>query len=135
MKLLIALVLSLSIFTIVGCDSGPQKAKVSGTVTLDGNPLEEATVQFDANDGSVPEIVKIAEGEFSGEVTPGMKTLRFRAMRLAEKLSPTKMENRGGGMKPPYSNILPQKYGRGSDIQLDVLLEGNAELKYELKSK
>ncbi len=117
---------------VVGCaDPGPPTKYVSGSVTLDGEPLEDAFVEFQPGDGSRGTTLMIAAGEFSGDVLVGNMTVRFFAMRPAKpdpRLSPLEMQN-------PRKNILPDRYGFDSTTQLDLTTEEGTGLSYQLDSK
>ena len=56
-------------FLVCGCDSAERTVAISGTVTFNGEPLDDAILQIDKNDGSAPVFVKIVDGEFSGPVS------------------------------------------------------------------
>ena len=117
--------------SLAGCGGGPKTAKVSGTVTLDGKPLDEAVIEFDAGDGSVPTSLEISGGEFSGTVVVGEKTLRFFAMRPSKRdrrLAPTDVQ-------APLENTLPDRYGNDSEFMLVVTPENAAGLSYDLQSQ
>ena len=105
-------------------------AEISGTVTLDGNPLNDAVVQVDAGDGAVPTSLPISEGQFAGEVLLGKKTLRFFAMRKTER----DPRLRAIDMQAPEENVLPDRYGYDSTFTIEVPAAGIQGLVYELTS-
>lgn len=117
---------------VVGCDQGPQMVTVSGVVSLDGDPLDDATVEFDPGDGTPPKPFDITAGRFSGEVVVGPKTVRFFALRPSKpnrRLGPTDVLN-------PFENILPHRYGYDSTMTIEVTPDSSTgELSYELTSK
>lgn len=114
-----------------GCNDAPETRAVSGTVTLDGKPLDDAVVEFDHSDGSMPTTLDISAGKFSGHVLLGNKTLRFFAMR------PSKPNPRLGSTdaQAPFENILPDRYGYDSTTKLSIESEDLMDLNYELTSK
>ena len=61
--------------TLIGCggDSDlPDLGSVTGTVTLDGKPLPNATVEFTPVDGGRPSVAMTEDdGEYELEYTPG----------------------------------------------------------------
>lgn len=101
-------------------------------MTLDGAPLDEAEISFDAGDGTIPVSFEVRAGQFSGEAIVGEKTVRIFAMRPSKpnpRLGPTDVQN-------PFENILPEKYGYNSEITLEVGGGNDTEnLSYELRSK
>ena len=122
----------LTLLFVGGCDRGPETAQVSGAVSLDGKPLDDARVEFDHGDGTPPATLDITQGHFTGEVKTGKKTVRFFALRPSKpnpRLGPSDVQN-------PFDNILPDKYGYDSDLTLEVTADAPpADLKYDLKSK
>lgn len=122
----------LSIVVAVGCSRGPETAMVSGVVSLDGKPLDDARVEFDHGDGTPPTTLPVTQGQFTGEVKTGKKIVRFFALR------PSKPNPRLGSsdVQNPFENILPDRYGYDSDMALEVVADSGTEgLKYDLKSK
>lgn len=70
------LMLLLASMTGIGCGDvpeGPLRAAVSGTITLDGKPLEEGTVVFVPTEGTAgPRItVTVANGQFEADAEHG----------------------------------------------------------------
>ena len=125
------LLIALLAFLIGGCDRSPPMAPVSGTVTLDGEPLDDAIVELDAGDGTPATSLDIRNGAFSGDVLLGKKTLRFFAMRPTKPdptLSPSDVQ-------APVENILPDRYSLNSTEQIDVPSAGLSDLSYQLTSE
>jgi hypothetical protein len=70
-----------------GC--GGSESEVSGTVTVDGQPLKEGDIIFEAADGSVtPAAGKIVDGKYSLKILPGPKKVRINASRPTRKPDP-----------------------------------------------
>ena len=62
----------------VGCEHGPPKGTVKGTVTLDGQPIDGGVITFVPSDGnSQPEAVTIAAGEYSVTMPVGDKRVEI----------------------------------------------------------
>ena len=114
-----------------GCDRGPQKGTVAGSVTLDGTPLTDASIHFDACDGTMPASLPIVDGSFSGEVVVGDKTVRIIAMRATAR-DPNMPAT---DVVAPEQNVLPDRYGHSSELKLNVTTEPTTDLRYELESK
>ena len=116
----------------VGCGpSGPVTSQVAGSVTLDGQPLDDAVIEFQPTDGARGMSLDIVGGQFSGEVPIGPKTVRFAAMRAAKpdpRLSAHEVQN-------PLQNILPERYGFDSTLRLELTETPATDLKYELTSR
>ncbi len=75
-----ALALCVCAFVFVGCDKGPKKVAVSGTITVDGEPIDVGAVKFDAVDGvGMSDGCKIKDGKFECEMTTGEKKVTVTA--------------------------------------------------------
>lgn len=68
----------------IGCDGGgdkpPPYANVSGTVKIDGKPVEKGTITF-STDGRPPAALDIRNGEYSGQAMVGSNRVQVSAKR------------------------------------------------------
>jgi hypothetical protein len=119
-----ALWAGLLLFT--GCQSDPF-TDVSGTVTLDGNPLPEGEVIFLSPDNSAtPSSGKIKDGQFKFRATRGPKKVQINATR------DTGRKEVDGW--PIRESIVPDRYNTKTELTADVG-NGSNDFKFELKSK
>lgn len=124
--LLIALILG-----VVGCAGEPKKAKVSGTVQLDSKPLASGEINFVPTGGGPPEVLKIVNGKYQGEV--GLGT---RRVALYSYVDVKPAPNAGPGADAPsQKNTLPERYGRDSKEEREVTARGPNTFNFELTSK
>jgi len=71
-----------------GC-GGESPADVSGTVLVDGKPLPEGEIVFEAADGSkTPAGGPVKDGHYEVKVFPGAKKVRITASRPPKKPDP-----------------------------------------------
>lgn len=64
--------------SLAGCDQGPVKGTVKGTVTLDGQMVDGGVITFVPADGnSQPEAVPITAGEYSVTMPVGEKRVEI----------------------------------------------------------
>src|SRR4051794_34518467 len=85
-----------------GCNDSPPE--VTGMVTLDEKPLDDATIVFEAKDGKVaPATGKIQNGKYTLKVAPGEKVVRILAMRPSAKKDAVMGAN-------PMESIVPAAY-------------------------
>ena len=120
---------SLVLGLIVGCSGGGQPlAEVTGTVTLDGKPVENISVVFqpEAPDQATSRGTSNAEGKFS---------LMYN--RDAAGAVPGKHKVRFAVMDADATGLLPEKYTNTakSGMTADVKQEGPNEFQFDLKSK
>ena len=100
---------------------------VSGTVTLDGRPLEGATVVFEAADGQFSSGVTDAGGRYTLRidsdhtgVTPGEKIVRVTSRPLSEEGSEEGEEAGAEAAGGPPPERIPARYNRESELRLTV---------------
>jgi hypothetical protein len=114
-----------------GCSSDPSKGTVSGTVTLDGQPLQSGLIRFVPVDGQTPSAeATITDGEYSADVPVGEKRVSISAPKVV-------------GKRPAYQTpdsptidiveeLLPKRYNVSSELTLNVTA-GRQQAPFELK--
>ena len=147
-------VVCLTLVSLVGCGGGvggPATVPAEGVVTLDGAPVEGATIVFiDANGSSnTGNGFSDAEGKFAlsfvegkSGIVPGtyMATIQ-KNVEIKLKAGDLQGEEgehaaEGGGDQAGVENILPLKYQSPKpDFTFTVPQEGTTDLKIELTSK
>lgn len=118
----------LAALVTTGCSkSGPSRSDVTGTVTLDGQPVEEGEVLFIPADGVGPsDACPIVAGEFKGEVAPGSKRVEINATKDTGEVA-------ADGL-PDYRNVIPAQYNSESTLTAEIG-EGKASpITFDLKS-
>ena len=124
---------------MMGCgkDYGVELFQVNGTVTLDGRPLENASVEFrpDKNGAVVAPRGGIGFTDQSGKYvilfrdTRGCPEGTFRV--VVSTHSPTEGEN-----QPGQKQLVPKRYrGQNSELSATVTPEGDNVFNFELSSK
>jgi hypothetical protein len=116
------------LLSLTGCGSNP--VAVTGTVSLDGNPLPEGTIAFFDEAGGAPEQFPIKAGKFEGKVLPGKKKVEIRAFKMGE---PTKMDDKIIEASPV--NYLPPRYNTESQLKAEVTSSGVEPNSFKLDSK
>jgi hypothetical protein len=128
-RVTVSLLLGL-LLPVAGC--GPSEAVVSGTVTLDGKPLEEGFIAFrplpvsataEANSGP------IQGGTFQVRVRPGQNRVEITATR------PATGPRTPLGPPPPPISLIPEKYNSKSELTEDIRAGGTNELNFALTSR
>ena len=80
---------SFGLFFCFGCSSADSMADVSGTVQMDGQPLAEGEIIFEASDNSkAPAAGAVKDGKYSVQVPPGSKKVKINSSRQASKPDP-----------------------------------------------
>ena len=116
---------------LLGCgESGP--AKVSGKVSLDGQPIEEGRISFlpQGGDGTTAEAV-IAGGAYTAEVPPGKKVVQIIGMRVTGE-RPAYAGDPNSPMIKTTENFVPAKFNDKSELEREIT--GSTTMDFELKS-
>jgi hypothetical protein len=134
------LLIATGLVLALGC--GGRVAPVSGTVTLNGQPLPNALVSFQP---IAPEGGKAAgpgstgttneKGEFSLKTAAGQTgayVCKHRVIISVVSAKPGGDDKRRGG--PPMEEKVPARYNNKSELTFDVPSGGTRDAKFELKS-
>src|SRR5690349_10947099 len=96
-----------------GC-SRSDRATVSGTVTVDGEPAKVGAISFFAVDNKAPTAgAQIVDGTYSAEVTPGMCMVQVRVSKIVgeKKLYDTP----NSPVRKVWAEVLPAKYNDNTE--------------------
>ena len=140
----------------IGCshsrDDLPREP-VAGTVTMDGKPLAEGTIQFyptgdPSKTALVGENAEIKEGNFSLPREDGLVPGTYKVSISHAELKEAKSKVKGKVKTPPPTNLsipsrakalgpelIPAKYNSKSELKAEIPRGGTKDLKYELQSK
>jgi hypothetical protein len=115
-----------TLLAIAGC-GGDGLADVTGTVTIDGAPLAEGDIIFEAADqSSTPQGTTIAKGQFKLRVGPGKKIVRINASEGDGVVDPLmKTEGR--------RSIIPPEYNTSSTLTAEIQAGTNPPLTFAVK--
>jgi len=125
LKIRSAVLVAATYLTLAGCQSAIEKASVSGTVTLNGEPVQVGTISFEPTDPAAPSAsAEIHDGRFSVESPVGNRRVAIMAYRQAKGLGPDG--------KPYQEQYLPAKYNLESDRYFEVEPEPMTNQKFDL---
>jgi hypothetical protein len=117
---------------LLGCSSKPGLATVSGTVTLDAQPLKSGIIRFVPEDGLTPTAdTTISSGKFTAKVPPGAKRVEITAPKVVgtKKL----YETPDSPTVDIVEELLPAQYNVQSTLTLTVEA-GEQSKDFELES-
>ncbi|HEY3391672.1 MAG TPA: hypothetical protein VGK58_03120 [Lacipirellulaceae bacterium] len=102
-----------------GCSSDSSKGIVSGTVTLDGQPLKSGLIRFIPADGRTPTAeATITDGEYSAQVPLGEKRVSISAPKIVGKRKA--YETADSPSVDIVEELLPARYNVTSELTLNV---------------
>jgi hypothetical protein len=128
---------------LLGCgegDDGPATHPVTGVVTLEGKPVEGATVMFRPLAGEVVgQATTDGQGQFEASIELDLGKRTKQGLPAGEYgVSVIKMETPGGGsaaapFASPPRNVLPQKYADFGSSGLERTVEAGKPNHFELR--
>ena len=108
--------------------------KISGEVTMDGQPLKEGRILFTPEDGQGQtggDTIK--DGKFLVEVPPAKMKVQINASKVIGK-KPAYEGVPNSPMDDIVQEIIPKRYNDQTELRHDVK-GGPQSVKYELRSK
>jgi len=115
---------------LMGCDRGPPKGTVKGTVTLDGQPVDGGVITFVPADGnSQPEAVSITAGAYTVTMPVGDKRVEIYWAPSSGNAADTATQGR-----EQIVQRIPTKYNSQSTLTHTVV-KGEATKDFSLTSK
>ena len=146
-RLLAVAAVLLALWGCGGGDGLPRQA-VSGTVTLDGQPLDAALITFTplgAGSDSTSGAAQVAGGSFSISQADGLIPGEYRVAISVSKEAPVKPSRKvetdsvtGEEIAPPTSalrEMLPARYNTKSELKAQVTEGGPNRFTFEVASK
>ncbi|WP_254510138.1 hypothetical protein [Anatilimnocola floriformis] len=123
------LVLMLALAFCTGCaKKGPKFFPVSGTVTLDGQPLPEGTIHFKSTaTGGLPESLPVKDGKFAGKAVEGacrVEVTAYRQIPIAGEM--------GGSVQEP---LIASRFNSLSTLTAEVKAAGPNAFDFKVESK
>jgi len=131
-------VILLSLLPAAGCKKHGAKTnviKVSGTVTLDGVPLEKGTIMFASADKMTePAQGEIKAGQFVLEAPPGPKIVKIDANKVVGTRKRYEGDPNSSEVDVTES-VIPAKYNARSELKVDINPGNNQLPPFELTSR
>lgn len=122
---------------VMGCggsSEGPELYPVSGTVTLDGEPITKGSILFkDPTGTNKSYFASIDAGAYSTEMEAGKRKVIITASR--ESKDKMVMNAEGTGKEPAMEQYIPAKYNEQSTLEIDVSSGGENQFPFELENK
>ena len=131
-------VVLIALFVAGGCgSSGPERAEVSGIVTLNGQPVSEGSINFFPTAGNTgPEAggeiragkyhIPRAKGPVLGKNRVELRSFQKSGRKIQDPTAPP------GTMTEEITNVFPAEYNKDSTL-LREIQKGKNELPFEIK--
>lgn len=115
-----------------GCSSNADVGQVSGTVTLDGQPLATGLIRFVPVDGQSPTAdTAISDGAYSATVPPGDKRVEITSAKVVGKRKA--YDTPDSPMIDITGELLPARYNTRTELTLTVVA-GDQQKEFALES-
>lgn len=125
---------ALPLLAVFGLGCGPgdthPPSPVTGTVTLDGKPLNEGEIGFFPQDGSGPLLGRVKGGAFQFDAPAGVNRVEVRSYRVTKLPAPDVC-----GRTERKQNVLPERYGQHSKLTAEVKAGGANRFEFQLTSR
>jgi hypothetical protein len=118
--------LLISLALLPGCSGERKLVTVSGTVTLDGEPVESGAILFVPVDGQAQTTGgEIRHGRYSVQVPPGAMKVSLSAPKVVgrKKIYPTP----NSPEMPVTVEALPARYNEQTELTIEVTQRGNRQ--------
>ncbi len=113
------LLLLASIGLVAGCGPSDGLITISGSVTLDGEPVEDGSISLMPINGGSMGGGLIENGYYSAKSSPGEMAVQIHAHKMVQKKNPTREEIERGLTEDSIS-IIPNVYNRQSKLRITV---------------
>ena len=123
--------------TSAGCGpQGPPLAQITGTVTLDGEPLEGASVEFLPLTAAGSASHSIENTDADGHFAMGYTADRDGVLpgKYRVSISTVWDEMLENGRMKRHAERVPMKYNERTELEVDVV-EGKHDMPFDLSSK
>lgn len=119
---------------ISGCSADTKRGIVTGTVSLDGQPIASGNIRFDPADGHTATAdAAITDGKFSATVPPGEKRISIRAPKVVGKKKA--YETPDSPTVDLTEEMIPKRYNAQTELKTTIK-PGTQEMPaFDLKSK
>ena len=122
---------AVAVCCVAGCGGG-DLGRVSGTVTLDGQPLADALVSFYPEDGRPSMGTTDADGNYDLSFTPTEAGAMIGNHIVRITVAQVEGEGEEGGRLP--KETIPAKYNSKSELKAEVKPGKNRNVNFDLSS-
>jgi hypothetical protein len=135
----LCLTLGLAALALAGCDGNKRapdakRAKVSGTIKVDGKPVQSGRIVFDLQNGQAPASISILDGKYDDMAPIGKCKVMITSTKKTTMREMTKMDGPGHD-EVMEINLLPDRYNTKSEITKEVTEAGPNTFDFDLQSK
>ena len=126
-----------------GCDDpsadGLPRHAVSGSITLDGKPLESGMISFDPDEGAATPVSGgglVQGGQYSIGRATGLTPGVYRvSIRSGGGTGSSVSEAPGGPPKKAAKDLVPEQYNAKSTLKADLKDGGSTRFDFDLKTQ
>ena len=109
---------------LTGCGADDGMITITGTVTLDGEPVQDGSISLMPVSGGSMGGGLIEDGYYTAKSSPGEMAVQIHAHKMVQKPNPTREEIERGLAEDRVS-IIPAVYNRQSKLRISVAPDQN----------
>lgn len=107
------------LFSVAGCGETSNLAQVTGSVSIDGRPVETGSISFIPADGQGPTTgAVIVAGKYTSEAPLGVSKVEIRVPKVVGKKR--LYETPDSPVQDLMAEVLPEKYNEKTELRIDA---------------
>ena len=116
-----------------GCGEDSNLAEVTGSVSIDGRPVEKGSISFIPADGQGPTTgAEIVAGKYTSQAPLGVSKVEIRVPKVVGKRK--LYETPDSPVQDLMEEVLPAKYNEQTELRIDAQ-RGRNEKNWDLQTK
>jgi hypothetical protein len=123
---------------LAGCaDDGPARKAVSGTVALDGRPLDAGSITFAPVDGFTAANAEVVDGAFRIDRASGLAPGRYQVQIVADRSTGKTIPNPDFPDRTieEVNNVIPPRYNVKTELTVEVKPDADEPYAFNLSSQ
>lgn len=129
---------AVAVMLIVGCESGPGKVSVGGTITYDGEPVKDGQIAFEPRGAGKMQFGVVTDGKYAIPaefgLVPGEYLVRITASRSTGQKAETNAFVTAEDSLEVNEQFLPPKYNSASELVVNIEPAAAAQHDFALTS-
>lgn len=125
--------LAVAVLVLAGCSQQEQRYAVSGTVTVDGKPLDDVTIIFTPDGKGLSGAAEVMNGKFVCSTKGGPSVGTFNVRLSPNEAEMEEVEEDISELATPRRPRVPLKYQRLGGLQVEITGADDQMLDLKLK--
>ncbi|GAB5405565.1 MAG: hypothetical protein Aurels2KO_37960 [Aureliella sp.] len=122
-----------ALLTVAGCNQQERRYAVSGTVSLEGKPIDDVTIVFTPEGEGLSGAAEVTDGKFACSEKSGPTAGIFNVRISPNEAEMEEVEEDLSALATPRKPRVPLKYQRLGGLQVEITGEESQVLDIELE--